>query len=366
MKITRSFLLFFVLVSSLFLSACAAAAAATWPGLTATQDVAYLAFSNGVFAVNLKDSSLAWRFPAATQNGKSFYAPPVLTPDNKSILVGDFSNTLYSLNMSGLQQWVFDKAKAGYLGGPLVTKDGIYAPNSDGTLYALTLQGNQRWTFETGHALWATPVTDGELIYLTSMDHSIYAIQPADGKKVWATDLGGAINSSPALSADGVLYVGTLGKEVLAVKASSGQILWRKTIDDAVWGNITLQNGLLVFGDITGKIYGKNASDGTDKWTPIANAGGLVTGGAAVLPNGLTLGVLTTQTVNNVTQSLLINVDPANGNILWKQTINGKLYSTPVVASDRVVVAVMEGDSLLDSFDIKSGAKQNLTFTAPK
>ncbi len=361
MKITRSFFLFLIFAFGLFLSACGAAASATWPGLASSQDTAYVAFSNGVFAVNLKSGSLAWRFPATAQNGKSFYAAPVLTTD-KTVLVGDFSNTLYGLDLNGTQKWPFDKAKSGYLGGPLVTKDGIYAPNSDGVLYALTSQGAPRWTFVTKHALWATPVTDGKLIYLTSMDHSIYAVQPEDGKQVWSTDLGGAINSSPALSPDGILYVGTLGKEVVAIKASNGQIAWRKPTDDAIWGNITLQNDILVFGDISGKIYGFKASDGSSLWS-VPNQGGLITGGAAILPNGFAIGVITTQTVNNITQSSLINVDP-QGNILWKKTINGKLYSSPVYAGDHVLVTVMEGDSLLVSFD-KDG-NQQWTFQVPK
>ena len=37
---------------------------------------------------------------------------------------------------------------------------------------------------------------------------------------------------------------------------------------------------------------------------------------------------------------------------LWTRTINGKLYTTPVVSSDKIVVAVTRGDALLQAYDL--------------
>jgi|SRR5450759_600911 outer membrane protein assembly factor BamB len=352
MKKFRLSLTLVVLFFFLLLSACTGAPSSTWPGVTATQDTAYVANGNGVFAVNLNNGTLLWRFPDKAVTGKSFYAAPVVTDDGQ-ILVGDYSNTLYSVDLKGKQNWIFDKAKGGYNASPLTTKDGIYAPNTDDTLYALTLQGALRWSFATKHSLWAQPATDGALLYLPSLDHNLYALQVSDGKQKWATDLGAAINSSPTLGTDGILYVGTLGKEVLAVKTSNGQILWRVSTDDGVWGKLVLQNGNLVFGDTSGKIYSISASNGKILWT-VPKQGGLITGGAAVLPDGF---VLTTETSN------VIHVDPT-GKILWNQTISGKLYATPIYVSDHLLVASMEGDSLLVSLD-QSG-KQLWAFVVPK
>ncbi len=352
MKKFRITFLLPLLILGLFLSACTGQSTAIWPGLETTPSTSYVAFGDGVFAVNNTSGALVWRFPDKAQSGKNFYAPPALTSDG-NIVVGDFSNTLYELNQNGQQVWAFDKAKEGYLAGILATKDGIYAPNNDNSLYALTLQGALRWTFTTKAALWAQPVSDGETIYLGGMDHMLYALQASDGSKKWATNVGGAINNGPILSQDGVLYVGTLGSEVLAIKASNGTVLWRTPTDAGVWCKLALNNGNLVFGDISGKIYALNAADGKVIWT-VPNQGGLITGGAAVLPDGY---VLATE------NSKVIKVDP-NGKILWNQTISGKLYTMPAYTGNNILVAEMSGDALMVSLD-QSG-KQVWSFVAPK
>ena len=36
---------------------------------------------------------------------------------------------------------------------------------------------------------------------------------------------------------------------------------------------------------------------------------------------------------------------------LWTRTLDGKLYTTPVVSSDKIVVAVTKGQALLQAYD---------------
>ena len=68
--------------------------------------------------------------------------------------------------------------------------------------------GTQKWAFPTGNAVRSSPAigADGTL-YVGSLDGSLYAINP-DGTQKWAFPTGGG-SSSPAIGTDGTLYVGS-------------------------------------------------------------------------------------------------------------------------------------------------------------
>ena len=48
------------------------------------------------------------------------------------------------------------------------------------------MNGKLLWRYDTGDAIWAEPVTDGESIYVASMDHFLYALDPATGDVHWS------------------------------------------------------------------------------------------------------------------------------------------------------------------------------------
>jgi len=198
-----------LLSSAIALSGCSGRRfiATSWPGLTVDQNTAYLAYNQHVYAIELDNGRENWRFPTEPDNSLSFYAPPTLTDDGQ-LLVGGYDNALYSLNPeSGEVNWTFDEAKNRFIDGPLVLGQTIYAPSADETLYVLGLDGSPLdWTFSTRHAQWAKPATDGETLYISSMDHHLYALDPQTGTQLWAKDLGGAIAGTPTLSDDGTSH----------------------------------------------------------------------------------------------------------------------------------------------------------------
>ncbi len=69
--------------------------------------------------------------------------------------------------------------------------------------------GTQKWVFPTGGGVVASPAigADGTL-YVGSNDFNLYAINP-DGTQKWAFPTGGNMGSSAAIGADGTLYVGS-------------------------------------------------------------------------------------------------------------------------------------------------------------
>jgi eukaryotic-like serine/threonine-protein kinase len=348
MKLHRLVILTIILILSTLLTACTGEAglATSWPGLTADENTAYLAFSNQMYAVALDTGAERWRFPAESDNRITLFADPSLSPDGQ-LIAGGYNNTLYSLDpQSGQVRWEFTQAGNKYLASPLAIEQGIFAPNADNNVYALDLNGNLLWTFNTEGEFWAKPVTDPgcDCIYLTSMDHRIYAIDPANGSLKWESEeLGGAIVGSPALGDSGVLYVGTFGREILAVNAEDGSVIWRTPTGGWVWSGPALAGDNLYVGDLDGNFYAMRAADGQIVWslTP-EQLNGAIVGSPLVVEDTLYFS----------SESGSVYALDTGGRILWTQEIGGRMLAAPVLAGDLLLVAPNQADLQLFALNL--------------
>ena len=339
-------LISFVLLGAILLSACASGAStvSSWPGLAADSTNAYLADGNNVYAVRLSDGVKVWQYPTSAGTPK-FFATPVLTSDGQ-LLVGSAGtdDALYSLDpTTGKEKWAapFTGAKDKWIASPLVVGDMIYTANNDGTLYVLKLAtGELQWSLPISHSLWAAPVSNGKLIFITSLDHFLYAVDPQSHKIAWKVDMGGSVPGSPAVSADGsTIYVGGFTKKLSAVSAADGSIHWTADTKDWVWDAPALDGDTVYAADISGNIYSFGAPNGKNAW-PDVQPDGPITGSPVVLSDG---------TVVVVTESgLAYAFDRVSGKAWGVGTnIGGKIYSTPVVSGHLILVAPLGADSLL-------------------
>lgn len=352
MKFNR--LVLFVLLALLagLLSACGGATSTAWPGVTIEGETAYLADGSYVYQVNLStgaevtrvvgNDTKPLRFPESSNNQVSFFAPPVLTPDGQ-LIVGSagHSHHLYSINPQTFAlNWVFEDARDVYLGSVLVFEDRIYAPNGDGNLYVLDLNGNLLATFDAPrHGLWAAPVSDGQTIYLTSLDHYVYALDPASLAVRWQTKLDGAINASATLSADGHLYVGTLNKTLYALDAATGSVIWSRPLAGWLYSSPSLDGDTLYIGAVIGaqegKVYAINAENGAQRWE--YPAGSAVAGQILVMEDSIAF----------TTENGTIGVLKKDGSLDWKETYPHNFYAGPLVWNDTLLAAPSQSQTLL-------------------
>jgi outer membrane protein assembly factor BamB len=320
--------------------------------MSADQENVYLAFDKNVYSISISNGVENWRFPLEGKANVTYYAPPALTDDGQ-LIVGDYINILHSLNpATGQENWNFSEATDRYVGSVLTASGSIFAPNAAHVLYALNSNGTKKWSFTTEGPLWAQPVTspDCDCIYVPSMDHHVYAVNVETGEQEWQSEkLGGSIVGTPALSADGILYVGTFNNEIVALQAADGEILWRVATGDWVWGGPVLQGERLFFGDLSGKIYAVDAKTGAIIWQQ--QPGGTITESPLVTEDAV---YVTTETGNIFALDL-------DGKILWTKTITGKLNASPVKAGDLILIAATKSDALIYAFD--SDGTQVWTFT---
>lgn len=78
-----------------------------------------------------------------------------------------------------------------------------------------------KWSFETEDSIASSPAIGADgTIYIGSHDNKLYAINP-DSTEKWSYATKGEVTSSPTIGADGIIYVGSNDKRLYAVANAS-------------------------------------------------------------------------------------------------------------------------------------------------
>ena len=337
-----------ILIAGFFLTSCGGAGfiPSGWPGLIADKETAYLATGPNIHAIDLKSGTEKWRYPEKVDPKHTYYTPPAYTWGGQ-LVIGSYGNKIMSFNpVSRSENWS-NMAGNRFIGGVLIKNNMIYAPNADSHLYAYDMGGNLLWQKKTNGPIWATPVSDGanKIIFVTSMDHRLYAFEAITGTPLWNKDLGNAITGTPAIGEDGILYVATFGSEMFAIDTTTQEIKWRVAIKGWGWAGPAVKGDILYFGDYSGNFYAMRTADGSILWN--------------MQPDGpiLSTPLVTENAVYFTTEAGTLYAVDHSGTILWNATNQCKIYSSPVLAEDLILVAPTECEFYLLAYN-QNGAQQ--------
>jgi eukaryotic-like serine/threonine-protein kinase len=181
-------------------------------------------------------------------------------------------------------------------GGPIVASpaiaDGVvYITSLDGRLYAIDQEtGKERWNFKSRLPIASSPAVAGGVVYFVSSTGALAALDAATGKPKWvfvaefekkfeARNLHGypspaqtipdawdLFTSSPAV-ADGRVYFGSGDSNVYAVDESSGVLQWKFPAGDVVHASPAVVGNTVYIGSWDGLLYAIDATTGQQKWT---------------------------------------------------------------------------------------------------
>jgi subtilisin family serine protease/outer membrane protein assembly factor BamB len=167
------------------------------------------------FALNPSDGAVKWTFDA----DNAIYTAAAIDAAGNVYFGTLTSGRLYSLTSTGQQRWVYTVARLGTSSSPALSPDGttVYFAGYDGVLHAVnTANGAARWTFPLGKEVRASsPAVDANgTVYIGAYDNLLYAVN-ADGtlRRTWST--GNIVRSSPGIAGT-TLYVGSNDNSVYA------------------------------------------------------------------------------------------------------------------------------------------------------
>jgi outer membrane protein assembly factor BamB len=126
------------------------------------------------------------------------------------------------------------------------------------------------WVFESGTEFNATPAIGADgTIYIGSTNDNLYAINP-DGTEKWSIEYGTWTASATAIGPDGTIYFSgetSTGGVLLAVNPN-GTEKWRKSLSEKAGqgGPAVAADGTIYLGGYEEKMIAYNP-DGTEKWS---------------------------------------------------------------------------------------------------
>lgn len=352
MKKSNILVIVLLLGLSITLSSCVSGPRVTGtPGVSISDETVVVAYSSYVFGLDAESGSVIWHYPDKKDNKVVFYATPLIT--DSAVYIGDLANNFHKLDIAdGDVEWTFSEAKGYYLGQAAEADGIVYAPSNDGNLYAINPDGSLLWAFETGHYIWAQPLVTDDAIFVASMDHSVYAITK-DGEEIWSAQMAGAVVGAPALNEDGsVIYVGSLGKEIVALDTSTGDSLWIYDANESlesIWGSPVLVDDVLYFVDSSSQLFALDTTDKTPVWQ--TNISGTVVSGLTLMEDGFAL----------ATQEGTIKAVGLDGSPKWEVTLDGEIYQAPSVNGDIVVAGVLKGENLLYAYSLTGAQRWSTT-----
>lgn len=182
-----------------------------------------------------------------------------------------------------------------------------------------------KWKLQTGADIWSTPVVSADgSIYLGSNDGRLYAISPR-GEVKWKVALGRQVKTTPALSADGTIYAGGDDGSLYAL-SPDGKVRWRaKLAEGALTSPAPAPDGSIVVGCDDWHIYAVSPQ-GKLKWK--AKTGWCVTAAPAVHSDG---------TVYAGSWDKSLYAFSPSGRVKWSMKTGGMLRATPALAPDGMV-----------------------------
>jgi outer membrane protein assembly factor BamB len=234
------------------------------------------------------DGSPEWRAPL---NGFAYDSSPAISPDGKTVYIGvqtsGGAGRLVALETAtGRAAWPnsFNRALP-FVSSPTVSPDGrtVYIGCDDGWVYARDAQtGARRWEVETGDVVSSSVVINGDTVYFGSADGVLYARDRESGAPRWSYNTRrsssdrSSIYASPAVGADGTVYVGTVildsasGGKLYAI-APDGTLRWELGAGNSIWSSPAIgTDGTIYVGSNDQRVYAVNA-DGTKRWEFVTN-----------------------------------------------------------------------------------------------
>jgi outer membrane protein assembly factor BamB len=170
---------------------------------------------------NTSGTSAVYQFNAL--GAEQWEYAPDYTDDSHSPAIGAdgtlyvcYGLSLLAVNPDGSVKWTYAPAGKFFLLTPALAADGtIYVSAHRGGISAVNPDGTSKWNFANEGDYCSTPAVDAAgKIYFGSSDSNVYCVDAA-GQQVWKqpvttlSSLSYATYSSPAIAADGTVYIGS-------------------------------------------------------------------------------------------------------------------------------------------------------------
>lgn len=227
---------------------------APWPSVIVGSDEGNMHFIDAYVGVIINT--------AVPTDAEEFHSSPAVTTAGVAY-AGNENGYLYAFDADGRVKWAWSVPDSGQAISvtPLIDGANIYFGGDDRKLHKLTDNGTSAtrvWSVALRNELIASPVMDqsGNIIAVDDSGY-VHYVSPA-GTILWSYYTGDStgVTASPAIGADGTIYVGTESGRLLAIKDNALQWVYATSPRAGITASpIIGTNGNIYFAADDGKVY---------------------------------------------------------------------------------------------------------------
>ena len=274
-----------------------------------------------LFAITPQGQSV-WTFQANAEISEA----AVVDPEDGRVYFGTQLGQVYCVN-NGSQVWSqsLGSAPAGQFA---VRGARLFTATFDGTVRSHDkTNGGTQWTVTLPAPITASPAVNADgRVFIGCQDSNLYAIE--DGQLQWSTETGSEVWSTPAVGPTGIVYFGSNDGWFYARQGDDGGVLWEAQLEGQLWSRAVLGDDLSVYMASTTKHLHKfDAINGMPLWD--TKLEGITRSSPALDDDGVVY--------IGTTPGTLFALDSETGDILFKYDVEGTIHGTPLVLGDRVI-----------------------------
>lgn len=239
--------------------------------------------------------------------------------------------------------WEFDTEEGEFgkaiYSSPAIDSDILFTTSWNGKIYALDIKnGKKLWDTHLGWSSTAKPVIVDDKVFVGS-NEGLYAIDKKIGRIIWEIDIG-SISSKPVFFGNTV-YCGSHDENIYAINSENGEVKWAFRTDGEIYSSPALDDNILYIGSNDNYLYAIDIENGKLKWR--YETEGPVVSSPLVNHNFLYFGSWD----NN-----FYALDKETGKLEWKFTAGWGIDSSPIIYKDKIYFGCRDNNLYaLDSLD---------------
>ncbi len=289
-----------------------------------------------------------------TQLGGSLHASPAVHGDR--VYLGTTSGVFVAVKIAdGSLAWSFPAGRP-IFGEALATDDAVFFVCDNGYLFKLArTDGKELWRYDLGDArisrILPDPIQQADdgfdhraprpmlvdgVLYVGAGDGGFHAVRADSGERVWRVQSKGAIRATAAVRGDRVFF-GTVGGLVVAVERATGRTLWEAKSPAPVTSSPSFVGDKLISGGRDSVLQALDPASGAQLWK-LDFWGSWVESSAVAAPENDGTAYIGSSDLRRVTC-----FDAADGHIRWRTDVFGSAWGRPLV-TDRFVYAALAAE----------------------
>jgi outer membrane protein assembly factor BamB len=127
-------------------------------------------------------------------------------------------------------------------------------------------RGVLKWRLDTERQLFASPAVADGVVYIGTGDKRLLALDGQSGDVIWEVPVGDAVHSTPAVAGD-LVFFGLQDGRVVALDKTSGGQVWEYDTRSVIVSSPAVSDGFLYIGSGDGTFYALDAANGKEIWS---------------------------------------------------------------------------------------------------